>query len=135
MPVLVRNKEGGPAVFSDITNNIAIEWQGAGDKNGEDLQQVPDALLENVNFLKALNRGVFVVEEASPETRALLDQQVASYRQRRASSEEAGENAIDRQSERTVATAVITETGKVIDGKAEETTTPVVMAPREFGPK
>lgn len=135
MPVLVRNREDGPAVFSDPANNIAVEWQGAGDPSGEDVQHVPDVLLEYPNFIKALNRGIFEVVEASPEVQERLDRQVAAYQSRRASSERAGEAAIDRESERTVASAVITETGKVVDGKPEETTTPVVLGAREYGPK
>lgn len=134
MPVLVRNAEKGPSVFSDPSKNIAIEWQGAGDPSGEDLQQVPDEVLDNVNFLKALNRGIFVVEEASPEMQERLNRQVAAYQSRRSASEQAGEAAIDRQAERTVATAVISETGKVVNGKPEETTIPVVMGAREKAP-
>lgn len=135
MPVLVRNTEGGPSVFSDTSKNIAIEWQGAGDPNGEDVQNVPDEVVDNVNFLKALQRGIFVVEEASPEMQERLDKQVAAYQQRRASSAQAGEAAIDRTAERSVATAVISETGRIVDGKAEETTIPVVMGARETAPQ
>jgi hypothetical protein len=134
MPVLVRNTEKGPTVFSDPAKNIAIEWQGAGDPNGEDVQHVPDEVTDNVNFLKSLQRGIFVVEEASPEMQARLDKQVAAYRDRRNSSAQAGENAIDRQAERTITTAVISETGKVVNGKPEEATIPVVMGARETGP-
>lgn len=131
MPALVRNTEKGPAVFSDISKNIAIEWQGAGDPNGEDVQHVPDEVIENVNFLKSLHRGIFVVEQASEEMKAHLDKQVAAYRNRRDSADEAGHEALDRRTERTVATAVISETGKVVDGKAEETTIPVVLEARQ----
>lgn len=134
MPVLVRNTESGPAVFSDPAKNIAVEWQGSGDKNGEDVQHVPDEVLDNVNFLKALQRGIFEVVEASPEVQERLDRQVSAYQQRRAASAQAGEDALDRQAERTVATAVISETGKVVNGKPEETEIPVVMGPREQGP-
>lgn len=131
MPVLVRNTEKGPTVFSDISKNIAIEWQGAGDPNGEDVQHVPDEVTDNVNFLKSLQRGIFVIEEASPEMKARLDAQVSAYQQRRDSGDQTSRDALDMQSERVVATAVISETGKVVDGKAEETTVPVVIAPRE----
>lgn len=135
MPVLVRNTEKGPSVFSDPTANIAIEWQGAGDKDGEDVQHVPDSLVDNINFLKALQRGIFVVEAATDEMKARLDRQVTSYRERRNSTEQAGADALDRQAERTVATAVISETGKVVDGKAEETTIPVVIEHRQTAPQ
>lgn len=135
MPVLVRNNEKGPSVFSDPTRDIAIEWQGSGDPNGEDVQHVPNELVENVSFLRALQRGIFTVVEADPDIQDRLDKQVKAYQQRRAASEQAGEASLDRQSERTVAQAVVTETGKVINGKPEEVTIPVVMGARETGPQ
>jgi len=135
MPTLVRNTEKGPTVFSDISKNIAIEWQGAGDPNGEDVQHVPDEVIENVNFLKSLRRGIFVVEEASDAMKAHLAKQVDAYRSRRDSADEAGQEVLDRRSERTVASAVISETGKVVNGKAEETTIPVVMEARQQAPQ
>lgn len=136
MPVLVRNTEEGPSVFSDPAKNIAIEWQGKGDPSGEDVQHVPDEVIDNVNFLKALQRGIFVVEEATPDMQERLQKQVDAYQRRRSVSEEKGEAAIDRQAERTVAQAVISETGKVDPntGKPEEASIPVVMGARESAP-
>jgi hypothetical protein len=135
MPVLVRNTEEGPTVFSDPTNNIAIEWQGKGDPNGEDVQHVPDTLIDNTSFLKALQRGVFEVVEADDEMKERLARQVEAYQRRRATTQEKGEAALDRQTERSIATAVITETGKIVNGKPEETTIPVVMGAREVAPQ
>lgn len=136
MPVLVRNTETGPSVFSDTAKNIAIEWQGAGDPDGEDVQNVPDEVIDNVNFLKALQRGIFVVEEASPETKERLAKQVQAYQKRRSTSDKVGEDALDRQAEKTIAQAVISESGKVdaVTGKPEETSIPVVMGAREQAP-
>ena len=51
MPVLVRNTEKGPTVFSDVAKNIAIEWEGAGHPGGGDVQRAPrQGATGNVNF-------------------------------------------------------------------------------------
>lgn len=100
MPVLVRNTEAGPTCFSDLDKKIAIEWQGKDDPNGEDIQHVPDVIVtENVNFLKMLQRGVFEIVEASPETQEAIARQAAAWRERRGASEQSTADAIDRQAE------------------------------------
>lgn len=97
MPVLVRNTEAGPTVFTDANTNTQVEWQGAGDPSGEDVQQVPDKLVENVSFLRAVNRGILVVEEATDEVMAALARQTTSWKERRAKAEAASADAIDEQ--------------------------------------
>lgn len=77
MPVLVRNAQRGPTVFSDESTKQAFEWGGAGDPTGNDVQQVPESLLENVAFLRAINRGVLVVEQAPPHIQESLSQHAA----------------------------------------------------------
>lgn len=65
MTVLVRNTKSGPTTFSDLHQpnggQIEVRWAGAGDPMGEDIQQVPDALMENIPFLNALDRGALQV--------------------------------------------------------------------------
>lgn len=95
MPVLVRNSENGPTVFTDSSTNTQVEWQGAGDPSGEDVQQVPDVLVENVAFLKAVQRGIFVIEEASDATRESLAKQTASWQRRTDEAKAASVEAID----------------------------------------
>lgn len=95
VPVLVRNTEAGPTVFTDTSKNIALEWAGAGDPSGEDVQQVPADILENVSFMRSLQRGIFVVEEATPEVQAILDRQTATWRSRREQAEQASADSID----------------------------------------
>jgi hypothetical protein len=97
MPFAVRNLEAGPAVFSDPTRNIAIEWQGADDEDGGDIQQVPDELADNVNFLRALQKGIFEVEEAPEALRAALDKQTASWRRKSEQAKAQTEAALDPQ--------------------------------------
>jgi hypothetical protein len=79
MPVLVRNTEAGPTVFSIPENNIQIEWQGAGDPGGGDVQPIPDILAENVQFTKMLRRGLFTIETDD----AALDLQAEAHQQKR----------------------------------------------------
>lgn len=97
MPVLVRNTEAGPTVFTDAHTNTQVEWQGANDPSGEDVQQVPDALIDNVNFLRAVNRGILVVEEASPAVMEALQRQTTSWQARRREAKEASAATIDEQ--------------------------------------
>lgn len=95
MPVLVKNTQPGPTVFTDTSTNTQVEWQGAGDPSGEDVQQVPDALVDNVAFLKAIQRGIFVIEEASPATREALERQTSSWKRRTDEAKAASVEAID----------------------------------------
>lgn len=97
MPVLVKNVEPGPSVFTDPVTKVQVEWQGAGDTNGEDVQQVPDELINNVSFLKAIQRGVFEVVEATDEIKAKLEQQTSSWKNRQEEAEKASVDAIDQQ--------------------------------------
>lgn len=97
MPVLVRNTEPGPSVFTDPVTKIQVEWQGRGDPGGEDIQQVPDDLVQNVSFLKAINRGVFEVVEASDETKEALARQSSTWRERQDAAAQASAEAIDQQ--------------------------------------
>lgn len=131
MTMLVRNMEGGPTVFADIPNNISVEWQGAGDKAGNDVQFVPDALAENVNFIKALQRGILVVEDSSPEIEAKLAAQVEAFHLNREGQKAKAREVMDRNTEAPIKTVVISETGQVTDGKPEETELPVIIEQRQ----
>jgi hypothetical protein len=115
MPVLVRNLEDGPTVFSDGVGpgSIAIEFAGAGDPESNDVQQVPESVLENFAFLRALQRGIFEVVEATDEIRAKLTQQGVAYRERRAAQEADAAASIHEYEERPIQTIKIDEkTGK-----------------------
>jgi len=96
MPFLVRNLAPGPAVFTDLANNIALEWQGAGDPNGDDIQQVPDGLADNVNFLRSVTRGIFVVEEATEEMQAKLTASGEAWRRRNEAQAKAAIDTLEK---------------------------------------
>jgi hypothetical protein len=115
MPVLVRNLAKGPSVFTDEPSKTAIEWAGAGDPNGEDVQPVPDAIVkDNVNFSRSLVRGIFSVEEAPGELKAAIDAQAEGYKKRQAADEEEAEGTISREEETPVAVAQIDEKGATV---------------------
>jgi hypothetical protein len=97
MPVLVRNTEGGPFVFTDAVTKTVLEWKGAGDPTGEDVQSVPDALIENPAFMRNIQRGIIVVEEADDNAKALLDKQTASWTQRQEREKALSRASIDQQ--------------------------------------
>ena len=95
MPFAVRNLEAGKSVFSDPIRNISLEWSGAGDVDGGDIQQVPDELAENVNFIRAMQKGIFEVEEAPEAIKTALEKQSASWRKQKAESAKVSAEAID----------------------------------------
>ena len=69
MPVLtVRNLHSTKVVLSHPDKNIlSVEWQPAGDPNGEDVQQVGDVFAQNTYFLRSVGLGIL---EILPEDEA-----------------------------------------------------------------
>lgn len=114
MPVLVRNNEKGCSVFTDANSKQAIEWQGLGDVNGEDLQYIPDDLALTPAFMKALNKGIFEIVEASAETAAILNRQTEAWRNRQATAAAAARQVIDPATEKELARVQIGEDGKIV---------------------
>ena len=80
MPVSVRNLVRTLTVFSDIPTKTAVEWGPAGDPSGNDIQQVPDALLEHPRFLKAVGIGIFeIIDMNDPVLADAIQRQAAAY--------------------------------------------------------
>jgi hypothetical protein len=97
--LLVRNTTSGPLVFSVPKDGIALEWQAMGDATGEDYQQVPDELVNNVAFLKNIQRGTLVIEEAPEALQEMIDKQTASFDARTTKAAEAAASAIDQKAD------------------------------------
>lgn len=95
MPVLVRNRQSGPTVFTDPVSKAHVEWQGAGDPSGNDVQYVPDAFVDNIDFMKAVNRGILSVEEASDEIKQALAKQVSAFQARQTAAEVATKESLE----------------------------------------
>lgn len=94
MPLLVRNNQPGPTCFSDKMSGLELLWEGSGDPGGGDIQQVPDVLAENINFMRVVNRGVLIVEDGNPEVIAKLQLQSQSWADRQAAATEAAQATI-----------------------------------------
>lgn len=92
-PTMVRNTTKGPTVFSADGHNV--EWAGAGDVMGNDLQPVPDSFLENVQFHRMAARGIFVVETNSEEIETAVALHKQSYEQQMARQQNASQAALD----------------------------------------
>lgn len=74
VPTMVRNTTAGPTVFAEGSH--FVEWAGAGDPMGGDLQPVPSSFLENVQFHRMTTRGIFVVESGEE----IIDETLAKHR-------------------------------------------------------
>jgi len=77
-PIFLQNEQAGPLVFRDDASNVEIVWQGKGNPSGEDMQAVPVAFLNNVNFLRILNRGAVTLIDADEDVRAAVEAQLSS---------------------------------------------------------
>lgn len=133
MPVAVRNLKRSHVVFSDIPSNTAIEWKPAGDLDGEDIQSVPQLVLEHPRFLRAVGIGIFeLLDSESPELVASTRRLAERYRTNQRSEQDAITALLERSS--TGREIVITEAqmdahiaslskgqGATIDPESDET--------------
>jgi hypothetical protein len=93
---MIRNKQSGPTVFSDKESGSEVTWEGAGHPDGLDVQPVPEPVLNNVQFQRALTRGVFEVEEADDEIKAILNKHRDSWQAREDQRRKASDEAVER---------------------------------------
>jgi hypothetical protein len=99
MPMLVRNAEPNATVFAKT--GISILWGPAGDPAGNDLQRVPDALKDDVDFIASVERGTLVVEDASdPAVLESIAQQSATFRAHRERAATTIATTLDRRQDR-----------------------------------
>lgn len=89
-PIMVRNTQPGPTVFTG--GDQYIEWQGADDPSGLDVQPCPRDFLNHVQFRQAVVRGIFVVEDDNEEIEDILarhrdEWEIRQERQRNASKD------------------------------------------------
>jgi hypothetical protein len=87
--VWVRNKQLGPTVFTDSATKVQIEWAGDGDPSGNDVQQVPIAVLGHVQFMRHLQKGIFTVEGGSDVATEFIARQSAAWQARRGAEDAA----------------------------------------------
>jgi hypothetical protein len=72
--ILLLNKQAGPTVFQ--SGNTEVVWEGAGDPNGMDLQAIPLAFLEDLNFFRILNKGVLELFDAPDDVAKVVEEQL-----------------------------------------------------------
>lgn len=163
MPTMVKNNQAGPTTFTDdSTGQKPVVWQGAGDRNRQDVRPIPDVFLESVAFQQALENGILSVVQSDAERAAAQAAHRRQFQEAQERQQNAGLNMIDESpnndivitsclgpagksgnlcDEQVALTAeqrgtvpplcnrhaylkgkfVPTETGKVVDGKAEVT--------------
>lgn len=94
----VRNKQAGPTILSlDPKGSEFVEWQGAGDANGGDIQIVPESFHNHPNFLRAVQRGILVIENDEAAAQELVDKQNAAWHAQQAANTTDALASIDPQ--------------------------------------
>lgn len=78
-PIMIRNTMPGPTVFTDDLTHTKVEWWGYGDPNSRDIQPVPPALLDNVQFRRAMTAGI--LEQIAEDDAELTSQIELDHRQ------------------------------------------------------
>ncbi len=68
-PLMIRNEQGGPTVFTSGTQHV--EWKGKGDPDGGDVQPCPPEFMQDVQFRRALTRSIFTVVEDAEDALSL----------------------------------------------------------------
>lgn len=90
--VMTRNNQAGPTVFRDKAKDILVEYQGKGDPAGNDIQEVPESVLNHPQFSKALKRGIITVLNDAQGAEA--DDAIARQQEAFAAAEEAVQETI-----------------------------------------
>lgn len=101
--VMARNLRPGPTVISsDPRGSQYVEWQGADDPSGGDVQLVPEEIVNSVPFVRAIQRGILTIENAedNPELLDRIELQNKAFRDRVADARQEAAVAIDRTENR-----------------------------------
>jgi hypothetical protein len=97
--VVARNLQDGVTVLSsDIKGTHSVEWGAMGDPDGNDVQYIPEEVVNSVPFKKALARGVIelLVEDSDEKVAEALSLQVASFKRRQAGAREDIHSTLER---------------------------------------
>jgi len=99
VPVMVRNTMDGPTVLSsDPKGSEFVEWQGAGDPQGGDVQICPASITDTVAFHKCVQRGILVLEnpEDNPEIAQAIERQTQAWHDRQRLQTQRAQESISR---------------------------------------
>lgn len=94
-PTLVRNTTRGPLVFRSEESKTSVEWQGADDPMGGDVQPVPASFLDDVQFHRMAARGILVIQKADEVGREKLDLHRQEWEQRQERQRTASADSLD----------------------------------------
>lgn len=106
--VVARNKMDGITVLaSDVKGTYSVEWGALGDPSGDDIQFVPQEVVESVAFRRAIARGVveLIKDESDPEVVDALSRQVAAFKKRQEGAREEVAVTIERPTSRDTVSA------------------------------
>jgi len=98
LAVMCQNQMSGPTVIAaDAKRNYEVVFQGKGDPNGEDVQPIPEALLNTIAFRRAISRGVLAVIEGAdhPVVVQALSRQTDAFAKRMAAQNMADREVLD----------------------------------------
>lgn len=101
--IVARNLMDSVTVLaSDVKGTHSVEWAALGDPKGDDIQYIPEAVLESVAFKRALARGVveLMPDESDPEVVEALSRQVDAFKRRQAGAQEDVKATIERPTSR-----------------------------------
>jgi hypothetical protein len=101
--IVARNLMDGVTVLaSDVKGTYSVEWAASGSPTGDDVQYIPEPVLESVAFKRALARGVveLIEDESDPEVVEALSRQVDAFKRRQAGAQEEVKATIDRPTNR-----------------------------------
>lgn len=114
MPVLVRNNEGGPTVYTHKPSGTALEWAGRGDRDGGDVQEVEEDILKTSDIARCLRKGVLSIVDGA-EAQASLAQHEVAHRATVQAERDAVDKVVDTTSDQPVAQVQIDGKGNVVD--------------------
>jgi len=98
LAVMCQNQMSGPTVIAaDAKRNYEVVFQGKGHPDGEDVQPIPEALLNTIQFRRALSRGVIVAIEGAdhPIVQQALARQSDAFAKRMATQQMSDREVLD----------------------------------------
>lgn len=101
--IVARNLMDGVTVLaSDVKGTHSVEWAAKNDPEGNDIQYIPEPVLESVAFKRALARGVveLLADESDPEVVEALALQVEAFQKRQRGAQESVAVTIDKPTSR-----------------------------------
>jgi hypothetical protein len=107
-PILVRNTQPGPTVFTTADMKTAIDFEAG------ETKYVPRKVVEeSIEFYEALAKGIFEIVQADDQMLAMLAQRGQAWRQAQANAVGVATSAIDKSANQPIWTGNISEKGQV----------------------